>query len=385
MGAVIRANSRQCCPSPARASGECAHGGEVGLGWTRARAETRAPGERAMALVIAYALTVLGIIHLPPAVGDDLRAATHGHLQQHVEQLIQDMAPLLEEMEQSPQEPSGMARGAVLCAAFQQWQFWAFAGGLVLLFWLCWWLWKRSHEPGSSSKHCSFRCLEEEEEEEEEPLHMDRLLGVYTSWPLPNRQKICMVVEDVVNDLLCVSQILSGNDFMPRLQLAVGVGGFLEGQDACGEDLVYRLLVPLKPPPGHSFHLELGTEGEMLGRSSRLRVELTCMCRRERWLGDVLCFLHHPEDELRSSQEASLLQTLCTHSYLDVQKTAFWLQELMAAASVAVPQADTWKLTVLPSTRFCKLKLTDSFQRSLSIELILAVQQGNSDTFVSME
>ncbi|NWX03002.1 IPIL1 protein, partial [Caloenas nicobarica] len=69
---------------------------------------------------------------------------------------------------------------------------------------------------------------------------------------------ICTVVEELVNDLLCVCRVHSGNDFMPRLQPAVGLGGFLESQSAHGEDLVYRLLVPLKPPPGHSFHLELG-------------------------------------------------------------------------------------------------------------------------------
>ncbi|NWS56936.1 IPIL1 protein, partial [Chunga burmeisteri] len=157
------------------------------------------------------------------------------------------------------------------------------------------------------------------------------------------------------------------------------------GQNACEEDFIYCLLVPLKPPPGHSFHLEMGTEGETLVRNCRLRVKLECMCTRERRLGDVLCFLHHPADELRSRQKASLLETLCTGSYLDVQKTAFWLQELMGAACAAVPQAARSKLTVLPSTRFCKLKVTNSFKISLFIELILAVQQGNEDTFVSME
>ncbi|NWR64977.1 IPIL1 protein, partial [Bucorvus abyssinicus] len=153
-----------------------------------------------------------------------------------------------------------------------------------------------------------------------------------------------------------------------------------------GEDLVLHLLVPIKPPPGHSFHLEQGTKEESLPvRNSRLRVELECMCTREQWRGDTLCFLHHPEDKL-IYQEASLLQTLCTSSlYLDVQKTAFWLQQLMTAACVAVPQGNTCKLRVLPSTRSCKLKLSNTFQRSLTIQLLLAVQQGDSDTFVCMD
>ncbi|NWX53239.1 IPIL1 protein, partial [Steatornis caripensis] len=157
------------------------------------------------------------------------------------------------------------------------------------------------------------------------------------------------------------------------------------GQNIHGEGPVYSLLVPLKPPPGHSFHLELGTEQEVPVRNSCLRVELECMCVREWWLGDMLCFLHHPESKTMRSQEDSLLETFCANSYLDVQKTASWLQKLMRAACAAVPWSATCTLKVLPSKRFCKLKLTNAFNRSLFIELILAVQQSNADTFVSME
>ncbi|XP_009889010.1 PREDICTED: inositol 1,4,5-trisphosphate receptor-interacting protein-like 1 [Charadrius vociferus] len=293
-----------------------------------------------------FVLVVQSIIQLPQKVGYELDEATRERVQQHAEHLSREMTRLLRELEQST----------------SQWQLWAVAAVLVLLFRLRWWLWKSS-------------CEDEEYEEEEEPLHIYRFLDEYTSWPLPNRQRICTLVEELVNDLLCACRILSSNNFMPRVQPAVGVGGVLEGWSAFGEELVYRLLVPLKPPPGHSFHLELGSKGDMLVRDAHVRVELECMCTRERRLGDMLCFLHHPEDELMSSQEISLLQTLCTASYLDVQKTAFWLQDLMTAASVAVPWADTCNLTVLPSTRFCKLKLTSPVKTSLYIELILAVQQ----------
>ncbi|PKU38979.1 inositol -trisphosphate receptor-interacting 1 [Limosa lapponica baueri] len=97
----------------------------------------------------------------------------------------------------------------------------------------------------------------------------------------------------------------------------------------------------------------------------------------------MLCFLHHPEDNLMISQEASLLQTLCTGSYLDVQKTAFWLQELMTAASIALLEDVPCRLTLLPSTHFCKFKLTNSTKTSLCVELVLAVQEGNA--FATME
>ncbi|XP_069639071.1 inositol 1,4,5-trisphosphate receptor-interacting protein-like 1 [Haliaeetus albicilla] len=348
-----------------------------------------------MAVVQFFTLAVQSILWNAPVVGDELDWATRRRMQQRGEYLSWKMTRMLQELEQGmqqleqrTQEQSAFAWGALPFAALQPWQFWAVAGVLLLLFGLCWWLRKRSRQPASSSKErgsCGSLEEEEDEEEGEDPLHMDRFLNKDLLWPLPNRQRICTVVEELVNDLLCVCRTLSGNDFVPRLQPAVGLGGFQEGQSAHEEDFVYCLIVPLKPPPGHSFHLELGTEGEMLVRNSCVRVELECMCTRERWLGDVICFLHHPEEELMSSQEASLLETLCTGSYLDVEKTAFWLQELMTAASVAVPRAATSKVTVLPSTRFCKLKLTNTCEIPLSIELILAVQQGNSDTFVSME
>ncbi|NWY58001.1 IPIL1 protein, partial [Chionis minor] len=67
------------------------------------------------------------------------------------------------------------------------------------------------------------------------------------------------VVEELVNDLLCVCRILSSNDCVPQVQPAVGVGSFRQGWSSCEEDLVYRMLVPLKPPPGHCFHLNLDT------------------------------------------------------------------------------------------------------------------------------
>ncbi|XP_065694434.1 uncharacterized protein [Patagioenas fasciata] len=325
----------------------------------------------------------------------ELDEETRERMKQREEMLNREMARLWQEIEQRDQELRNQelrdqqqrvsAWASLFLAALQHWQFWAVAAGLVLLFGLCWWLRKRSQQTASSSKRGSSGSLEEEVEEEEDPFYMDRFLWEYLWWPVPNREETCTVLEDLVNDLLSVCRVLSGNDFMPRLQPAFGLGVFLESQNAREEDLIYRLVVPLKPPPGHSFHLELGTEGEKLLRNSCLRVELECMCIRERKLGDMLCFIHHPEDELMDHQEASLLQTLCTGPYLDMQKTAFWLQELMTAACVAVLQSATCKLTVVPSPRFCKLRMTTAFETSLSIELVLAVQQDNSDTFVTME
>ncbi|NWQ91550.1 IPIL1 protein, partial [Burhinus bistriatus] len=148
---------------------------------------------------------------------------------------------------------------------------------------------------------------------------------------------------------------------------------------------VYQLLVPLKPPRGHAFHLELGTTEEMPAKGSRVRVELECTCMREQLVENTLCFLHHPEEELRRNQGPSLLGTLCTGSYLDVQKTAHWLQNLVRLAWVLVPHSCHFNMKVLPSSRSCKLQLTNTSGRTLFVEMLFGVQQGDSDIFLSSQ
>ena len=112
------------------------------------------------------------------------------------------------------------------------------------------------------------------------------------------------------------------------------VGSTLEGWSPPEDDVVYCLLVPLQPPQGHVFHLELGSAEEMLVRNSSLRVELQCTCQSD----DMLCFLHCPEEELRKHQSASLLGTLCTGPCLGLDKTTRWFQTLVKAAWEALPQ-----------------------------------------------
>uniref|UniRef100_A0A8D0ES95 Mab-21-like HhH/H2TH-like domain-containing protein n=1 Tax=Strix occidentalis caurina TaxID=311401 RepID=A0A8D0ES95_STROC len=126
-------------------------------------------------------------------------------------------------------------------------------------------------------------------------------------------------------------------------------------------------------PRGHAFHLELGTPGEMPAKDSCVCVELECTCAREQLVENTLCFLHHPNEELRRNQDASLLQTLCTGSYLDVQKTALWVQDSVSSA---------WVL-VLPSRCSCRLQLMNASRRALLIEMIFGVQRGDSDIFLS--
>ncbi|NXG94511.1 IPIL1 protein, partial [Stercorarius parasiticus] len=67
------------------------------------------------------------------------------------------------------------------------------------------------------------------------------------------------VVEELVDELLSACHRLSRNNFNLLLQPAVGVGCVYEGWSAQEDNVIYRLLVPLRPPPGHVFCLEPGT------------------------------------------------------------------------------------------------------------------------------
>ena len=118
------------------------------------------------------------------------------------------------------------------------------------------------------------------------------------------------------------------------MQPAIGVGCLYKGWSAWEDNILCHLLMPLRPPPGHTLHPELGAAGETPARNSCLRMELECACPRERLVGDMLYFLHHPEDKLRRGQKPSLLRTLCTGSYLDVEETICWFQTSVKAARI---------------------------------------------------
>ncbi|NWS88511.1 IPIL1 protein, partial [Toxostoma redivivum] len=175
------------------------------------------------------------------------------------------------------------------------------------------------------------------------------------------------------------------NSFYPVLQRAIGVGSAFEGWSPREQDVVYQVLIPMTPPRGHSFHLELDSAEQRHVRNFRVRVQLECTCTEEQQQGEnMLCFLHHPEEELRRNQDPSLLDTLCTDSYLDVQKTARWFYQLVRAVWPALPQSHNWHLMLLPSRRSCQFKVT-SGRESFRIEMLFGVRRGDSDIFVSSQ
>ncbi|XP_059704222.1 inositol 1,4,5-trisphosphate receptor-interacting protein-like 1 [Haemorhous mexicanus] len=203
-------------------------------------------------------------------------------------------------------------------------------------------------------------------------------------WPVQDLQAGCEWITKLMDNYSLYFCHVLANSFYPVLQRAIGVGSAFEGWSPREQDVMYRVLIPMTPPRGHSFHLELDSAGQRQVRNFRVRVQLECTCTREQQAEDMLCFLHHPEEELRRNQGPSLLDTLCTGSYLDVQKTARWFCQLVRAIWPALPQSHNWHLVLLPSTRSCQFKVTNG-SKSFRIEMLFGVRRDDSAIFVSSQ
>ncbi|XP_074005692.1 inositol 1,4,5-trisphosphate receptor-interacting protein-like 1 [Numenius arquata] len=324
---------------------------------------------------LLLAVLLQSCFELPQVLGHCLDVATQERMAQGARNLREQVTRLGRGLEQA-----AFAWAAPILPALQQWQVLATAAILLLLVGLCCWLRRRCRQPAGSSKDGVSRSKADLEEKSSVALAgrsipAQRLLDLSESF---------MKVEELVDDLLRICQKLSRNSFMPRLRPVVGVSSTLRGWSPCEEDAIYRLLVPLSPPRGHVFDLEMGTTTkDMPARKSSLRVKLQCTCTREQLPGDMLCFLHHPQKELREKQGPSLLGVLCTGPYLDMEKTTRWLQILLKRAWAAMPQSTHCRLTVLPSRHSCNLRLTDASGSTVLIELVFGVKQDDSYVFLS--
>uniref|UniRef100_A0A672U8X8 Mab-21-like HhH/H2TH-like domain-containing protein n=1 Tax=Strigops habroptila TaxID=2489341 RepID=A0A672U8X8_STRHB len=251
------------------------------------------------------------------------------------------------------------------------------------------WGWRASRPVMQQEEAVEQEEAEEEEEDSEgEDAGGERDVGSYFAkrirWSVRKLLYQSELVFLLLDDLLHACQEQSSKSFFPVLEQAIGVGSAFECWSPHEDDVVYHLLVPLKPPRGHTFHLEAGTVGQMLADSC-IRVEQVCTCTTEQVAQDMPCFLHHPEKALRKNQKSSLLHTLCTSSCLDVQKTVLWFQDLVRSAWVLVPQSRRYSMKVLPSSRSCKVQMTHVSGRTLLIEMMFGVQLGDSDIFVSSQ
>ncbi|NXW91125.1 IPIL1 protein, partial [Alopecoenas beccarii] len=190
-------------------------------------------------------------------------------------------------------------------------------------------------------------------------------------------------LRDLMEVFILVCQYLMSNTSFPVLEEAIEVGSAFEGWSPREEDITYRMLVPLKPPRGHTFHVEPGPMWPM--RNFRIRVELVCTCEVEQPAGEPRCFLHNPEEEQRRNEGPSTLEDLCTDSYLDVQKIALYFRMFVRRAWRALPISAVRRLTVLPSDRSCKLLMTQRRGKRTFIELLFGVREGDSDIFLSSQ
>ncbi|NXP47057.1 IPIL1 protein, partial [Heliornis fulica] len=139
--------------------------------------------------------------------------------------------------------------------------------------------------------------------------------------------------------------------------------------------ITYRLLVVLQPPHGHSFSMEPDTTEQLPARPQQgIHVLLECMCSREQLLGDTLCFLHHPDNKLPRGHGSDLLRTLCTDSFLDVDKIASWVQVLLRSAWKLFPHLQHCQLRVLPSSQNCRFQLKTASGIDIYTEMTFAVQ-----------
>uniref|UniRef100_A0A8B9DAC0 Inositol 1,4,5-trisphosphate receptor-interacting protein-like 1 n=2 Tax=Anser cygnoides TaxID=8845 RepID=A0A8B9DAC0_ANSCY len=325
----------------------------------------------AVAEWIVFALSVLGSQYVGH-VNEQADMSTLEQMWQREEQLRREMAQLLDEMERKV-----VVEEATLSTVFQQWHMWAIVGAFLVLCGLCWLARRRKTKSARSRKELSSSSDEEGEEDNKEKARSGarrafRSSAKRTFGPMQELANLC---KELVGDLLCVSQALCRNIVMPQLQLATGTRSTYNGWSLQQDGLFYRVHVFLDPPPGFSFLLDLDPTGQRPARQSDVRLELNCVCSRERLLGDVKCILHHLNDNVGKHQALRLLRTLCTEVYLDTDKVASWVQVLVKKAWVLLPMSHHCQLTVLPSSHSCKLELISASQRSIFIEMIIAMQQ----------
>lgn len=223
--------------------------------------------------------------------------------------------------------------------------------------------------------------IEEEEDARDVGNERGILLVDRIPYPVEDVERGRSVVAELMESFTRVFIDSVSNSFYPVPQEAIGVGSAFEGWSPRDQDVVYRVLVPLNPPPGHAFHLELNSAGQMAARTFCVRVELVCTCEREQLGEKLLCFLHHSQKKLRRQQKPSLLKTLCTGSYLDVEKTSHWFYQLVRCSWLHLPQSHSWHLVFQPCSRSCQFRLSKG-KESLMVEMLFGVRHGDSDIFV---
>ncbi|KAF2978559.1 hypothetical protein EK904_005923, partial [Melospiza melodia maxima] len=387
-----------------------------------------------MDAITFFFMLLESLIQYVQPVGDVLDEEKHLRMELRGKRLERKRIRLEQQVEQLALKQSGGVWGDQLCFALQPWQVWAVAGLLILLLGLYFSWKKRSDEAENSSEgdedyfsdndlkwllderiqwpvqdlkrgcertmdlmdnytvyfgHAEMAANNNDvaiavQEEDDFDDRIGQVIMQRIRWPVQDLQRGCQWTMDLMDNYSPYFRHVLSNSFYPVLQRAIGVGSAFEGWSPREQDVVYRVLIPMTPPRGHSFHLELDSAEQRHMRNFRVLVKLECTCTREQQAENMLCFLHHPAEELRRNQDPSLLDTLCTGSYLDVQKTARWFYQLVRAIWPALPQSHNWHLVLLPSTRSCQFKVTNT-RESFRIEMLFGVRRDDSAVFVSSQ
>ncbi|TRZ19119.1 hypothetical protein HGM15179_007958 [Zosterops borbonicus] len=331
---------------------------------------------QAMAMSITFFVVVLATL---------LKQTQHLRIDAHTIQQNQQCKSFLHQMMQllqeivwirSPQEASPVS-GLKLCL------FWAAVAGIVIE--VCWVIWQMKFTSCTCCKQDTSGSEEDDEEKEEKfrkQRHSVRLFSVPNESSMQGLSDMCKDVKKMMHDILRVCRVLSKDTFMPEMHPATGNDNIHESWSIFEDRILYQLLVFLQPPSGHSFRLDLYRGMHLPETCSNIRVVLECTCSSN--ARNVPCFVH-PSRTNEKAERSPLLQNLCTGSYLDVEEIGCWVQNSVQTAWRHLRQWEHWQLTLLPSSRSCRMLLSGPSNLQLSAVLVFAVEQGSPGTFVVLQ
>ncbi|XP_003229308.1 inositol 1,4,5-trisphosphate receptor-interacting protein-like 1 [Anolis carolinensis] len=349
-----------------------------------------------MALGPLIFFAVMALVYHPLMVSDDTDPATQDRIQQHEELLNKEMDHLKVEFEEKawnwvPKQTLEKLVASNLPEEDGTWDGWQYVVLIILVVFGCCrhTMEKDTHCDSSTDGSTTSTTDEYDDETDVEPgvgeLNQKKLEDFYdhhVGMESDDLKSMCDFVESFVNDLLEEGRkALPHQNTLPLMETCIGVGSAFEGWHTQQLSKPFTVLVPLLPPKGHSFQIESSDAQGGPGKHGHILVEMDCVCKRERLLGDVVCFLHHPDREL-SEEGAFLLHILCTSSHLDVGKTVRWYQSLVVKAWKNLRVKYTLDFTLLPSATTCRMKLAFRSGRTILVDITLGVQQGDSSVYL---
>ncbi|TRZ19120.1 hypothetical protein HGM15179_007959 [Zosterops borbonicus] len=322
-----------------------------------------------MAAAVAFLMALMAAL---PRLAHDPQAdlAMAQRMQQRTEFLHQEMTRLWQEVEQIRS-----LKGALVHHVFKNWMFWACAAAILVE--VCWLVWQKKLASSSEDNNKGKRNLSRAWSDA-------GLLAESTRLPAQELPEPCRRLKQLVRDLLYISREFSRRTFMPEIYPDRGMGSSHESWSIFGNTIFYQLLVFLRPPPGHSFILERETLRRRPERCSDIRVVLQCTCFMENELGYSLCFLHRRGNVLQDHRSL-VLETLCTGLYLNVEHISTWVQNLLFSAWLRLPQWPRRRLMLLPCSRSCKFLVSSSSKEQSCTEMLFAVHEGSTDSFIVLE